>query len=738
MLAALVALAGCSESDKGSGNNNTWTGTLTAKVDGVVTNFSDGLRLEEINGGDAWVIGDAGSTQLQFYVAAALAGTYSTDSDGMGRYVPDTGVPNYDYANPAGELRSMPGVLGGWITIATATANRLAGSFAFQVATPSLSDTVSITEGVFDLRFGPPGQADSPVGIWQRTVTGVEQETVQFLSGGGCNLVHANYQLESCVQSSGTWSLVGDSLRLDLEGGPSTYAWSVQGNVLSVWDGAHPTPRTYLPANSLPACADYGFGGNETGWTGTLSATVDGVPTDFSEVLWLETIAGGDAWVIGNAGDWQLQFYVATAAPGSYPANPSSSAGMGRFVPDTSVPNYDYSNPAGEYNTNFAGAGGSITVTAASPTSLAGTFFFEVRNGAGDTVTISEGVVDMHAVTATTPAGIWQTGLEGDFEETLAFGEGGSFARVAADWTAGACEAQSNVWSHSATHLFLGTGLNRVPLGSWSLGTGLLTIDYGNGTSRTYHPVAALPSCEDYVFDPLQALYGYWERGSAGNFEETTAILPNHQFQVTVALLADEICFVVNGVWALDGDSLRVDYLDGDGPPAFHWSISGINLVLRAPGHMNMVFNRVASMPDCGDYGFEDGPPVGVWQQSEPEFFEYTLEFAATSDFGLTYAHFADEWCFEEAGTWTATADTLHILFETWQEDLAYVRTGNALHITFPDGFSTLLTRTEGMPTCADYGMGGSPPARDPRDQSLSRSATDPPAFRGGSAFRLR
>jgi hypothetical protein len=707
---ALVGFVSCSDDDNDE-SNHVWSGVLSASVDGVPTQFSDPVWLEEINGGDAWVIGNAGQTQLQFYIASAQPGTYSTDSNGMGRYVPDTSVPGYDYSAPAGELRSMPGMIGGSITVETATAERLSGHFAFQVATPALDDTVTISDGVFDLRFGPPAATESPVGIWQRTQSGIEQETIELLASGTAHWIHASYELQLCQSASGSWSQVGDSLRMNLEGEISTVAWSRMGTALAIWDTENPTPVLYGSVASLPSCADYGFGGSDTGWTGTLTAIIDGTPVDFGQELWLETIMGDDAWVIGNAGDRQIQFYVASAEPGTYPANPSSNEGMGRYVPDTSVPGYDYNNPVGEYNTNFPGAGGVISVSAASPTSLSGTFSFAVKNEAGDTITITNGVVDIQTSTAASPAGIWQTGMDGDFVETLELAENGSFASVLADWESSECVFQTSVWNSTATHIIVGTGLNSYPLGSWSLEGGLLIIDRGAGDIRTYLPVVALPDCEDYVFDPLEAVYGTWQRGMAGNFEETMAIEPDQDFMVTVALFADEICFVVNGSWEMDGDTLRVDYIDGNGPPAYRVTTSGINLILSAPGHPSMVFTRVAEMPDCADYGFETGPPVGIWQQSVPDLFEYSLEFAGSGDFGRTYAHFVDEWCYESSGSWTASADSLFIQYDNGQETLAYERVGNGLEITFDDGNSSFLTLTDTMPLCADYGLGGSPPA---------------------------
>ena len=221
---ALLGLNGCGE-DEDTKSTRGWTGILSASVDGVPTQFTDLIRVEEINGNDAWVIGDAGTTQLQFYIESAAPGTYSTDSQGMGRFVPDTSLPGYDYSEPEGELRSMPGVVGGSITVEISTAERLSGTFSFQVATPTMSDTMTISDGVFDLRFGSLGTSSDPVGIWQHTVAGVEQQTFELRAGGTLEWITASWEAEICLAQTGSWSEDGDSLRITLDGITGAAAW---------------------------------------------------------------------------------------------------------------------------------------------------------------------------------------------------------------------------------------------------------------------------------------------------------------------------------------------------------------------------------------------------------------------------------------------------------------------------------------------------------------------------------
>jgi hypothetical protein len=258
-LLALLALSGCSEDDD-TKTPSGWTGILSAKVDGVSTQFTDLIRVEEISGNDLWVIADGGDTQLQFYLPTTVPGTYNTESQGMGRYVPNTDLPGFDYNDPAGALFTQPGV-GGTITIDVATTSRISGSFAFQVATEGMGSTMSVTDGVFDLRFGSTGGDASPVGIWQYTEAGVQQQTFELRADGSLDWITASYEAEFCMAQSGTWSEVGDSLRITLDGSTGSAAWAQVGTGLAIWSAENPDPMIFEAAAGLPDCADYGFGG---------------------------------------------------------------------------------------------------------------------------------------------------------------------------------------------------------------------------------------------------------------------------------------------------------------------------------------------------------------------------------------------------------------------------------------------------------------------------------------------
>lgn len=93
---------------------------------------------------------------------------------------------------------------------------------------------------------------------------------------------------------------------------------------------------------------------------------------------------GGLENVDGSAGATQRQINISVfgASPGDYAVG---GAGLGAVVTYADV---DLANPAAG---TFAGTSGTVTVDEASPTGASGSFSFQARNNAGQTVTVSGG-----------------------------------------------------------------------------------------------------------------------------------------------------------------------------------------------------------------------------------------------------------------------------------------------------------------------------------------------------------
>ncbi len=516
-----LALLGCDESDDTTENGTSgWTGSLSATINGVSVEFDDLLWMEEIEGGDAWVIGNAGTRQLQFYLQSAQPGTYRTQDMTpfiMGRYVPDTSSPDYDYSAPEGAYETLPGSFDGTILLDAFSATALSGSFSFQLAdVATRQDTITVTDGVFSMTYGST-ETPSLAGIWQRSLPGVLEHTIQLQANGGFNETWADLETQECDETSGSWTVDGDTVRVVIDGVPHRAAWELAGTTLTILDPEDPeeqvfvavselptcedyaTPslagmwentnsafwqttmhfaedgsfthtyanfqtgtctrtegvwasdndsvyasiedavwswawqlgggelllnssyadgtENYAPASGMPACEDYAFPEPQL-FCCTFQAEIDGQLKRFDELILREEINGGDAWVIGSRGRTQFQFYVSQVAEGSYSID---SGAMGRYVPDTLIPGFDYSNPRGALET-VPGTGGEIILNEATATTLNGSFSFTVYNDDMSTaLTVDNGEFDLNPVlpptttAPTTPLQPMYTGLCGPF-----------------------------------------------------------------------------------------------------------------------------------------------------------------------------------------------------------------------------------------------------------------------------------------------------------------------------------
>lgn len=148
-----------------------------------------------------------------------------------------------------------------------------------------------------------------------------------------------------------------------------------------------------VPVLALALCTgcndDDDSNSNTTGgdlWTGTITATVDGVAMDFSEYPYHDMVDGTLGFG-GNSGSAAVQFTVMSPAVGEHALGTGT---MGIYLPD----NTNYENV---YTTILGLATGTLEITTISETRLVGTFAYTARNNAGDTVSITNGVVDISA-----------------------------------------------------------------------------------------------------------------------------------------------------------------------------------------------------------------------------------------------------------------------------------------------------------------------------------------------------
>ncbi len=726
-LATLVALLGCTDEENDPAGESGWSGTFSAMINGVAVSFNEGIWMEEINGGDAWVIANSGDRQLQFYVPNKAVGIFLTDGGAMGRYVPDTSDPDYDYANPTDAYESRPGIIGGSITLTEAGANSLGGSFAFDLLNAAGTDTVRVTNGSFAMEYGVSANPTTPVGAsWQANETGVLEHSFHLADDGSMESVLALFELESCISFDGSYSITGDSLHLVEDGVTSSFAWSLSGEVLLLRDATNPAGFSYQRITALPECSDYGFGA-ASDWQGTLMARIDGQEVSFTDRIRVETIFGDDLWVIADAGDTQLQFYLESAEVRTH--NTGDDA-MGRYVPDTSLPGYDYANPAGAFESIPGVIGGGIVISELSESRIVGSFAFDLANaGQTEFTSVTHGQIDIHlGEPALDPAGVWQRTEGGLIEESWEFLSEGSYTRVTAYLDQEYCESENGSWSLDGDLLSLMPLSGGTRVYTLARSSSLLSLSAG-GETMLFNEILSLPDCEHYGFDPFAAFYGSWQHGVAGDFEETYTFREDGRVDILVALFQDDYCFVVEGLWTATLAEITIEYLFNNGPPLFAWSRSGNTLTLDSPLYSPFVLERVETAPTCDDYDFVSGTPQGTWQQGVPGTWEFSVEYAADFGYSQTYAIFTDANCFEEAGSWNADSDSVYTNVDGNLNALAYERQGTLLTLTYSDGNRTnqFTIDPADMPACSDYGLGGA-----------AAGGSSPHALRGGSGlFRV-
>jgi len=241
--------------------------------------------------------------------------------------------------------------------------------------------------GCSDDDDGGGSQTSSLVGIWQHTVTGDWQGTMQLAANGDLDAVVADYEVEECDEFGGGWSADADSLTTTIAGNVSTVAWSRSGSTLTITDPEDGSTTVYASVAALPSCDDYGWGSAGL-WNGTLTATVDGSAVNFGTFLYAEVEGGLTAFGGHDGGQRQVQLTILGAAPGSYALG---GGNMGVFVPDTN-------NPTVVMTTITGIAPGTVELTTVSATRIVGSFSFTAINSSTlETVTVTDGVVDITA-----------------------------------------------------------------------------------------------------------------------------------------------------------------------------------------------------------------------------------------------------------------------------------------------------------------------------------------------------
>jgi hypothetical protein len=213
------------------------------------------------------------------------------------------------------------------------------------------------------------GNPSALVGIWRHTfvensVT-VEEVTAQLNADGSMTQVDADFEAEICFSIDGTWTADEDSIYTSYTFGSQTetsaVAYNLNGSTLTIHEDGETLVYTRL--SEMVDCSDYDFS-SPTGWTGTMGATVDGVPFNFGDNVYVE-VDSGILGFGGFSGASNLAFALDGTTAGSYTEDNAAAT----FTPDVS----DYLN-------SYVSTELTLQLTTATATQVAGTFSFSAAN----------------------------------------------------------------------------------------------------------------------------------------------------------------------------------------------------------------------------------------------------------------------------------------------------------------------------------------------------------------------
>lgn len=102
----------------------------------------------------------------------------------------------------------------------------------------------------------------------------------------------------------------------------------------------------------------------------------------------------------------------------------------------------------------------------------------------------------------------------------------------------------------------------------------------------------------------------------------------------------------------------------------------------------------------------------GIWRHTVVEngstVLQETVELAANGVLNVVSADFINQECFSMEGTWSASADSITTTVMGITTTDPYTLAGDAVTIVDEEGVASVYSRVSSMPTCDDYGFGGS------------------------------
>lgn len=102
---------------------------------------------------------------------------------------------------------------------------------------------------------------------------------------------------------------------------------------------------------------------------------------------------------------------------------------------------------------------------------------------------------------------------------------------------------------------------------------------------------------------------------------------------------------------------------------------------------------------------------VGVWQRTQANVEQETIQIAADGTWEMVFADYVAEACFTGSGTYAVEDDSLVIVDTGDTTRVAWSRSGSSLTVADPEDASiTVYASVASLPTCESYGFGGGNP----------------------------
>jgi hypothetical protein len=252
--------------------------------------------------------------------------------------------------------------------------------------------------GLLSLNFSSCDSSDDDennnnglAGVWQNTVSGVSQTTINLDNDNTFEAVEADYLLEECedqlfVSDITRWWNDDDSLYISTnfanQSDTMSIAYILDGNNLIITDDEDGSDEIFTRINDMIDCDHYDWESGSGVGFGTMTADVNGTQTDFSSIVLLTTDSGIFG-ILGNNTVGQITFSLTSLNAGTYSFG--SAGNLASYIPNINDDTTIYMATSGI-------GSGTLEISSYANNTAVGTFEFTGMNFSDQTtVSITNG-----------------------------------------------------------------------------------------------------------------------------------------------------------------------------------------------------------------------------------------------------------------------------------------------------------------------------------------------------------